>query len=120
MTRNTKLSLLAILLVGILTLGGCIPVSTGETPSSGFDWTFIVIVVVFGLAIYFFMIRPQRNQQKQQQKLMNELVPGDRVITASGIYGDIVSLDERSAVLKIESGATIRVARSTIVGKRSE
>jgi len=40
------------------------------------------------------------------------------VIIAGGIYGQIESLGEDTVILKIESGATMRVARSSILGKQ--
>jgi preprotein translocase subunit YajC len=40
------------------------------------------------------------------------------VIIAGGIYGQIESIGEDTAILKIESGATMRVARSSILGKQ--
>ncbi len=112
------------LLTSLLLIGGCALVPGGASPtpgapsSTGFDWTFLVFIVVIIIIFYFFMIRPQSNRRKQQQKLMAELKPGDQVITTSGIYGEIESLDQDSVVLKIESGGRIRIARQTIAGKR--
>jgi preprotein translocase subunit YajC len=45
-----------------------------------------------------------------------ELRVGDKVIIAGGIYGQIESLGEETVILKIESGATMRVARNSILG----
>jgi preprotein translocase subunit YajC len=120
--KHPKLNLVVIIamLAGMLTLGGCVP-AAGETPSNtGFDWSFIIMIAIFIVAIYFLMIRPQRNRQKQQQKLLDELGPGDQVLTSAGIYGEIESLDEKSVVLKIESGGKIRVSRMSIAGKRAQ
>jgi preprotein translocase YajC subunit len=50
--------------------------------------------------------------------MMAELRPGDRVIMAGGIYGQIESLGEDTAIIKIESGATMKVARNSILGKQ--
>jgi preprotein translocase subunit YajC len=122
--KNRKSGLIlaaAGLLLGSLTLSGCILTpSGGDQSSGGFDWSFVIIIVIFAAAVYFLMIRPQRNQQKRQQKLLSDLNPGDRVITVGGIYGEIESLDDNSVVLKVESGAKIRVSRTSIAGKRSE
>jgi preprotein translocase subunit YajC len=63
------------------------------------------------------MIRPRQKQQKEHEAMMKELRVGERVIIAGGIYGQIESLGEDTAILKIESGATMRVARSSIIGK---
>ena len=70
--------------------------------------------------MYLLMIRPQRKRQKEHEHLVEELQRGDHVVTAGGIYGQIESLSEDSVVLKVESGAMIRVARSSIITKRGK
>jgi preprotein translocase subunit YajC len=77
----------------------------------------IFLVVIFGV-MYLLMIRPRQKQQKQHEAMMQELRPGDRVIIAGGIYGQIESLSEDTAILRIESGATMKVARGSILGKQ--
>ena len=76
----------------------------------------IFLVVIFGV-MYLLMIRPRQRQQRQHEEMMKELRPGDRVVMAGGIYGQIDSIGEDTAILKIESGATMKVARSSILGK---
>jgi preprotein translocase subunit YajC len=99
-------------------IGGCVP--PPEQGEKGFDWTIIVfLVLIFGV-FYFLIIRPQRRRQKQHTELMQELKKGDKVITTGGIYGVVESLSDESVVLKIESGATIRVARGSVVGRREK
>ena len=110
-----KLVLVVLLLLTLVSIGGCVP--AGE-PTEGFDWTFIIILVlIFGI-FYFLLIRPQRKRQKEHQQLVEELKRGDRVITAGGIYGVIESVSEESIVIKVESGTTIRVARGSVALKR--
>jgi preprotein translocase subunit YajC len=77
----------------------------------------IFLVAIFAF-MYFVMIRPRQKQQKQHEETMKELRQGDRVIIAGGIYGQIESLSEDTAILRIESGATMKVARSSILGKQ--
>ncbi len=77
----------------------------------------IIFLVVIFVMFYFFMIRPQRKRQKEHEDLLGQLRGGDRVITAGGIYGQIESVSEDSVVLKVESGATMRVAKGSIVGR---
>jgi preprotein translocase subunit YajC len=112
--------LLMSILVGTLLFSGCTTNSSGESSSTtGFNLTSVIFVVIIALLFYLFIIRPQRNRQSSQRKLMSDLKPGDQVITVSGIYGEIESLDEESVVLKTEFGAKIRVAKLSIAGKRS-
>jgi preprotein translocase subunit YajC len=77
----------------------------------------IFLVAIFAI-MYFLMIRPRQKQQKQHEEMMQELRSGDRVIMAGGIYGQIESLTEETAIIRIESGATMKVARNSILGKQ--
>ena len=81
-------------------------------------WGMVIFLVVIFAVMYFLMIRPRQKQQKEHEEMEKELRAGDRVIIAGGIYGQIESLGEDTAILKIESGATMKVARSSILGKQ--
>ena len=50
---------------------------------------FLVIIIAFGF-LYFVLIRPQKKRQLASQRMLNELHVGDEVVTAGGIYGEIV------------------------------
>ncbi len=79
-------------------------------------WGMVIFLVVIFAIMYFLMIRPRQKQQKQHEEMEKELRVGDKVIIAGGIYGQIESLGEETVILKIESGATMRVARNSILG----
>ncbi len=108
-----------MLLTLLAVLGGCAPPPEGAE-GGGFDWTLIIFIVLLVGIFYFLIIRPQRRQQRKHQELMQELKRGDKVVTTGGIYGVVETLSDDSIVLKIESGATIRVARNSIAGQRQE
>ena len=115
--KMLNLGLIVVLLTSAVFLGSCVP---SEVPEGGgeFDWTIIIfLIVIFGL-MYLVLIRPQRKKQKEHQHMVQELNKGDRVITAGGIYGQIESLSDDSVVIKVESGATMRVARNSVALKR--
>ena len=120
MNKYLKLSLILGLLIAVIAFaGGCYMSGAEGEEASTMDMLYpiIFLVVIFGL-FYFVMVRPQRKRQKQHQAMMQELQKGDRVITAGGIYGTIDGVSEDSFVLKIESGTTIRIARSSVVARR--
>lgn len=79
----------------------------------------ILMVLLFGW-FYFLMVRPVRQRAKKHEQLMSGLNKGDLVITAGGIYGRVESMDEGSVILKVESGATIRVTKGAIVSHPEE
>jgi len=89
----------------------------GEGSSSIYMIIFLVLLFVI---IYFLMIRPRQKQQKAHQELMKELRKGDKVITTSGIYGQIESISGDTVIMKIESGATMRVARASVLGRQGD
>jgi preprotein translocase YajC subunit len=60
----------------------------------------IILVLLFGMS-YFLMIRPMRQREKAHDRLIEEIEPGDTVLTAGGIYGEVEKIDEDSVVLKV-------------------
>jgi preprotein translocase subunit YajC len=111
--------ILVVLVITTLVFAGCYPAeeqAEGDFFSS--IWPMIIFLGLFIALIYFTMIRPQRRRQKEHQHMVEELNRGERVITAGGIYGQIESVSEESIVIKVDSGASIRVARGSVVGKQ--
>jgi len=80
----------------------------------------IMFLVLIFAAMYFLMIRPQRRRQKEHEEMKREISRGDRVITAGGIYGRVEGVSEDTVILKVESGATMKVAKGSIVSKEGK
>jgi preprotein translocase subunit YajC len=74
---------------------------------------FLVIIIAFGF-LYFVLIRPQKKRQLASQRMLNELHVGDEVVTAGGIYGEIVGLGEDDVHVRIAPELDVRVARRAI------
>ncbi|HKY71637.1 MAG TPA: preprotein translocase subunit YajC [Nitrospira sp.] len=77
---------------------------------------FILIFVIF----YFMLILPQQKKQKQQKALMDGLKKGDKVITASGIWGTVTNLGKDTVTLQIADNTKIKMQREYIARLRSE
>ena len=73
----------------------------------------IMLALIF-LVMWFFMIRPQRKQQKELEAMRNSLKKGDKVITAGGIYGIVAEVDERTVLMKGDDNVKIRVDKTSI------
>lgn len=72
---------------------------------------FILIIAV----VYFFMIRPQRKQEKEANAMRNSLSVGDEVTTIGGIIGRVVNVKEDTFILETTKERTrIRFERSAI------
>ncbi len=59
----------------------------------------VYLVIIFG-AMWFFMIRPQKKKQKEEQKMRENLQIGDEIVTIGGIHGRVISLKEDSFVIE--------------------
>jgi len=116
--RISNLALIVGLLVLLVSMGGCAPAGAGEGGGSIVP-LIIILALVFGM-FYFFLIRPMRQRERKHDTMVGELEKGDMVITAGGIYGQVESIDEDSVVLKVESGATIRVTKGGVLSRPEE
>jgi preprotein translocase subunit YajC len=71
--------------------------------------------LLIGAALYFVMIRPQQRRAKEQRALLGALEVGDDVLTAGGIFGTIVDIDDDDVVtVEIAPGTNIRMVRGGI------
>ena len=83
--------------------------------SSGGSYTFLLIIVVlFGL-LYFVMIRPQRNRQRQAQQMQSQVHPGQRVRTTAGMYATVIEADDQDVLLEPAPGVQMRFLRRAIM-----
>ena len=85
-----------------------------QTPASG-GWITIVMFAGLLVLMYFFMIRPQKKQEKKDAEMRNALAVGDEVTTIGGIIGKVVSIKEETFVLETTKDRTkIRFLKGAI------
>ena len=86
-----------------------------EAPTGGSGWISIIMIVAMFVLLYFFMIRPQKKQEKETNAMRNNLVVGDEITTIGGIIGKIVSIKEETCVIETSRDLTrIRILKSAI------
>lgn len=72
------------------------------------------ILLMFG-AMYFLLIAPQRKKQKEHEKMMSALQPGDDIITTGGICGTITSVkDDRYVVRVGDNNQKLEIAKGFV------
>jgi preprotein translocase subunit YajC len=65
--------------------------------------------------LYLVMIRPQQKKQKQWQEMLGSIKAGDRVTTAGGIRGIILSIKDDAIVIRVApDNLKLEVAKSAI------
>ena len=86
--------------------------------SSASMWILLLLMFV---VMWFFMIRPQRKQQKELVAFQNSLKKGDKVVIGnSGIFGEIVEVNDRTALVRVDGDTKLRVAKSALVRDTSD
>jgi len=76
----------------------------------------LLLFGVMGAGLYFVMIRPQKRRMQAQRELLNQLQVGDEVVTAGGIFGTIVDIDDDEDIITvtIAPGTDVRMLRGGI------
>lgn len=84
--------------------------------SSGLESLLPLLGIVFLFVImYFFMIRPQKKQEKKDADMRNALAVGDEVTTIGGIIGKVISIKDETFVLETTKDKTkIRFLKAAI------
>ena len=73
---------------------------------------FILIFAIF----YFIILLPGKKKQQKVQEFLDNLKVNDKIITTSGIFGQIMKLDDQSVQLQIADKVHIKVSRAAIGG----
>ncbi|MGA9172837.1 MAG: preprotein translocase subunit YajC [Thermoactinomyces sp.] len=71
-------------------------------------------LILFLFIFYFLIIRPNNRQRKEKMEMLNNLRKGDKVITAGGIHGTVVDLNEERVTLKVNDNTRITFERYSI------
>jgi preprotein translocase subunit YajC len=86
------------------------PAAAAEPPA------YLTFLPLVGMAIifWFFILRPQMKQQKEHRRKIEAMQKGDQVVTAGGLIGKVVKLDETYVELELGPNVKVKAVRSTI------
>jgi preprotein translocase subunit YajC len=79
-----------------------------------------IIVLYLALlagAFFFLIVRPQRRQIAARKSLIASLEVGDEIITAGGIYGTVVEINDTTLLVEVAPGVALTVAREAVSGR---
>ena len=89
--------------------------------AQGGGMSMIIMMVAIFAIMYFFMIRPQQQKQKEIRNFQNSLSEGSRVVTGGGIYGTVKRIDTTTNKVDVEiaRGVVIEVDKSYVFADAS-
>lgn len=67
-----------------------------------------------GAVLYFLILRPQMRRQKEQQVKISALKKGDQVVTAGGLIGKVIKVEDQTVDLELGPNVRVRAVRATI------
>lgn len=75
----------------------------GAAAGFGGAYGSILMFVVLIAFMYFFMIRPQKKQNDERMKMINQLKKGDKVILVDGLHAKIDSIDDEKKTIVVDA-----------------
>jgi preprotein translocase subunit YajC len=81
-------------------------------PSQSTGSTLVLLMPIFVVMVV--MLLMGRNQKKKDAEVRAKLRKGDRIVSQSGLVGELVELDDRFAKVKLGAGMTVQMLASSI------
>lgn len=82
--------------------------------NSSSPYSTLILIALMVVAFYVLIIRPNKKRQQAQQQTMSSLTPGTRVLLSSGLFGTLVEIGDRQAVLELSPGVHLTVLKQAI------
>ena len=100
----------------MLALSTVLETATDATANAGMQsWFSIAMIAVVFVVFYFFGIRPQKKQEREQNQMRNSLCVGDEITTIGGILGRVVKITEETVVIETSRERTkLHILKSAI------
>jgi preprotein translocase subunit YajC len=83
--------------------------------AQGGGWSMWIMLALIFVVMWFFMIRPQRKQQKELQNFRDSLKKGDKVVTVGGIFGTVAEIKDTTVLIEVDNNVKIRVSKNALV-----
>jgi preprotein translocase subunit YajC len=94
-------------------MGTEIGIAAAKTSSGSSAYSLILIVLVFGL-IMWFMFRSQRRRQQNAQNTQSQVRNGSKIRTVHGIFGTVVDSDDKNVMVEVSPGVKVKMMRQAI------
>jgi preprotein translocase subunit YajC len=93
------------------------------TIAMGGQGTGLTLILPYALILgifYVLILLPMQRRQKKVQAFQEALKVGDKIVTTSGIYGQITRLNDKSVQVQIADKVRIEVARASVGGYQGQ
>ena len=70
---------------------------------------FLPLMVIMFAVMYFLIIRPQKQKEKKRQQMITNVRKQDRIVTAGGVHGVVVSVKENEVIVRIDDAKDVKI-----------
>lgn len=88
-------------------------------PQAGGLTTFLPFALILAI-FYFLILMPMKRRQKKIQEFQEALKVGDKIVTTSGIHGQITRISDNVVQLQIADRVRIDISRAAIGGYQGQ
>jgi preprotein translocase subunit YajC len=70
---------------------------------------FLPLMVIMFAVMYFLIIRPQKQKEKKRKEMISNVRKQDKVVTAGGVHGVVVSAKENEVIIRIDDTKDVKM-----------
>ncbi len=70
---------------------------------------FLPLMVIMFAVMYFLIIRPQKQKEKKRQEMITNVRKQDRIVTAGGVHGVVVSVKEDEVIIRVDDAKDVKL-----------
>ena len=70
---------------------------------------FLPLMIIMFAVMYFLIIRPQKQKEKKRQEMITNVRKQDRIVTAGGVHGVVVSVKENEVIVRIDDTKDVKI-----------
>ena len=74
---------------------------------------FLPLIIIF-VIFYFLLIRPQKLNQKEHQKMIQNLNKNDEIVTTGGLHGKIINVKDKTVILRVDESVKVEIEKNCI------
>lgn len=81
------------------------------------DFSFLIMIVLLFVVMYFFMIRPQQRRAKEHREMVANVKRNDKILTSGGLIGKVTKAGDGPEIeMEISPDVKVSIDRNAIQG----
>ena len=71
--------------------------------------TFLPLMIIMFAVMYFLIIRPQKQKEKNRLAMIGNVRKQDRIVTAGGVHGVVVTVKENDVIIRVDDAKDVKI-----------